>query len=592
MGPNNPNTTNSNTPSTIASQSQVGKKTPVLATSETSLPPIEEERDNPTLDRGVDLLAVAAPHAISIDQTEVFEQLVNAYQKKNGEHLLSLLPASVRYKIYGFCFNDHDGRKINLSPKFAVRAVFPDDYFISPWTVLDPVLGSIHAFRALRHDLMNYFWTSYHFHVTINVFSGPIFSPLSHVWLLNFLDRIQRLTIEVDLTRLGGSALRLAATFGHNNDKVEKLVQGLFQKLLERPDRLTMAELNLMCRRYGGFRPRDEPDSAAGLPYLPDDEIYVIEMMPELRGILQRCRISGFTFEYTKHMLSAVFGDEVQGPELIIPSDPPWPPATIPVVEKSVVTSYLPAISAPAAPSGLGLTLHHRRSLSDDIAAPSAFPSFGLTLHHSRSFSDEMDDEMSRFSSIFDFTAPFTGVLLEEHRHSAEDPNTEDLKGSTVRASIISDGSTSLGSPTGASTPHFEHLGQGEILCTRTFGFSESHRSPSPPKSPETLNKMNERDPAFIRAVSALKTQSQLEANDQDPAFIRAVQAMRSNSQTDAPPVANENTPIASITTVTMIVGPAQRSVSSMSSRPNDTKGSIKRRYTSIMDRLRGRANT
>jgi len=209
-------------------------------------------------------LAVAAPHKISIDHTEVFEQLVNIYEKKNGEHPLSALPASVRHRIYGFCFGEHDGRKICLSPKFAVRAVFPDDYFISPWTVLDPVLGSLHAFRGLRHDLMNYFWTSYHFHVTINVFSGPIFSPLSHVWLLNFLDRIQRLTIEVDLTRLGGSALRLATTFGHKNDKVEKLMQGLFQKLLERPDRLTMTELHLMCRRYGGFRPRDEELDHAG----------------------------------------------------------------------------------------------------------------------------------------------------------------------------------------------------------------------------------------------------------------------------------------------------------------------------------------
>jgi hypothetical protein len=254
-----------NTPSTSSLQSQVGKKTSVLAASETSLQPIEEERDSPTLDRAVDLLAVAAPHDISIDQTEVFEQLVIAYEKKNGEHPLSVLPASVRYRIYGFCFDDHDGRKICLSPKFAVRAVFPDDHFISPWTVLDPVLGSIHAFRGLRHDLMNYFWTSYHFHVTINVFSGPVFSPLSHVWLLDYLDRIQRLTIEVDLTRFGGSSLRLAGTFGHNNDKVEKLVKGLFQKLIKRPDRLTIAELNLMCRRYGGLRPRDEkPDSAAG----------------------------------------------------------------------------------------------------------------------------------------------------------------------------------------------------------------------------------------------------------------------------------------------------------------------------------------
>jgi hypothetical protein len=251
--------------SRITSQSQVSKYTSPLSHVETLIPIHEEERYEPYFERTVDLLATAAPHEISIDQMEVFENLVNAYDERNGGHPLSALPATVRHKIYSYCFEELETRRINLSPKFATRAVFPNDYFASPWNVLDPVWGGREAFRALRHDLMDYFWTTYHFHITLNVFSGPMFSPLSHVWLLNFLDRIQRLTIEFDFTRFGGSTLKIAPAFGHNNDKVEDLLFGLFQKLLERPDKLTIAEINLMCRRYAGSRSyTDKSGSSTG----------------------------------------------------------------------------------------------------------------------------------------------------------------------------------------------------------------------------------------------------------------------------------------------------------------------------------------
>jgi hypothetical protein len=314
--------------------------------------------------------------------------------------------------------------------------------------------------------------------------------------------------------------------------------------------------------------------------------------MPQLRGILQRCRISGFTFDYTQLLLFSAFGEGDNEPDLILPHDTPWPYFT-PIIESPVIISYLPALSAPPAPAGLGLTFDHRRSFSDASSAPAPFPDFGLTLHHSRSFSDEMDDQMSRFSSLFDFTIPLSGPLPEDSQNDADILHAEEQKGLTVRASFLSDGSTSLGSPTGASTPRFDYLGFGEIMCTRTFGFSESTGTSSQPRSLETLNELNERDPAFIRTVSALRTQSQLEANEQDPAFIRAIQAMRSSSQVDAAHIADESIPIASTTTVTLVEGPAQRSVSSMSARTNETKGSsIKRRYTSLMDKLRGRADT
>ena len=251
--------------STIRSEREVAKYTAALSRRETLIPVDPTIRDTPYYDRSVDLLATASPEEIAIDQEEVFEQLVRANYDQHRLHPLSAVPANVRHRICSFCFNHDEQRKISLSPKFATRALFPDGYFANAWDVLDPVFGAIHSFRALREDLMSYFWTTYHFHVTLNPFSGPKFSPLSHVWLFSYLDRVQKLTIEADFTRFGGSALRIAPAFGSKQNQVEDMLLSIIGFLLERPDRLPIAELNIMSRRYGGFRPfTPELGSATG----------------------------------------------------------------------------------------------------------------------------------------------------------------------------------------------------------------------------------------------------------------------------------------------------------------------------------------
>jgi hypothetical protein len=147
-----------------------------------------------------------------------------------------------------------------LSPRFATKDCFSDDYFASPWDVLEPVKGALSSSAIMRNELMTYFWTEYHFHATLSAFSGPIFSPLSHVWLHFYLDRIQYLTIEADFTRFGCSALRSARQFGYDMKKMENLLGGIVSGLLKRNGRSTMAELHLMCRRFKGNLPRDEKE--------------------------------------------------------------------------------------------------------------------------------------------------------------------------------------------------------------------------------------------------------------------------------------------------------------------------------------------
>jgi hypothetical protein len=318
--------------------------------------------------------------------------------------------------------------------------------------------------------------------------------------------------------------------------------------------------------------------------YCPDDEIHIFDMMSELHGILQRCRASGFTSDYTKQLLSAAFADGDQEVDLIIPNDPAWP--------------YMPSLddNTPVYTSNL----HPNSAL---LPEP-----FGLRLHHSRSFAQEFEEEIKRFnvetyihSSMSNcIVSSLTGALLEDQGHVLENGHSDGIQQySNVRDSLLSTASTQLGTPMGASTPRFEQFQPGEIMCTRTYEISQGTRTPPPercstPNTPNTLNKLNERDPAFIRTLNALKTQSQIEANEQDPAFIRTVEAMRKNSQTDAPAIASENKPPSMFmpTTTTVVESPAQRSASVLSARTNESKGVIKRRYLSFIDRVRGRAES
>ena len=215
-------------------------------------PPYEPRPPRPEIDQSVDL---KADTGISVDAAAVFSQLLTENGPAEAMHPLFSLPPGIRRQIYGYCFPE-EPRKISLAPRFATKAIWTTGYFALPWDVLEDVMGGIGSFRALRHDLMTYFWTMYHFHVTLTSFSGPRFSPLSHVWMQDHLHIVQRLTVEVDLTRFGGSQLTDAPKFGYDDmNKIERLFKAIVDGILERHRGLKMTEFNLMCRRYAGFRP-------------------------------------------------------------------------------------------------------------------------------------------------------------------------------------------------------------------------------------------------------------------------------------------------------------------------------------------------
>ncbi|PBP23647.1 alpha beta hydrolase fold protein [Diplocarpon rosae] len=350
------------------SESGFSYTTPVIRLEEVTHP------RPPSFDRGVDLIAMVP--GLDITKDRMFDRHVSKHNV-NAAHPLFKMPSDIKRRIYGFCFPD-ETRKLNLSPSFATKAVFPEDYFACPWDVLDPVWGGLEAFSVLRFELLIYFWTHYHFHVTLNEFSGPIFSPLSHVWILRHLDKIQHLTMEVDFTRFGCSQLKDAKKFGYNMEKTRIVLATIIAGLSARPVGSTIAQLHLMCRRYDGCRLLEDGGvEQADERFCPDDVLEVCDSLMALRGIAIECRLSGFTLEYSEYVLNTLFGDGKSWLEYVTPVDDAWPFAA----------PKTPTMSEPPTPATL------------------VSMEFPLKLHPStctRSFTEEMEDEITKYALSLD----------------------------------------------------------------------------------------------------------------------------------------------------------------------------------------------
>jgi hypothetical protein len=209
----------------------------------------------PPFDRSVDLVATAD----DIEDTTLFVEEPYIENRKSQKFRLHRLPASVQRIIYQFCF-PIESRKVSLSPGFATKAVFGQDYFASPWDILDDIWGGLSSFTALRRDLLSYFWSNYHFHVTLSLFSGPRFSPLPLFWLPRYLGIVQYLTVEVDFTRFRYNCMKVAPDLGYHMNKEEDLLMNIVEGLSDRDGGVPMAELNLLCRCYEGFYPHQDLD--------------------------------------------------------------------------------------------------------------------------------------------------------------------------------------------------------------------------------------------------------------------------------------------------------------------------------------------
>ncbi|KAF7956152.1 hypothetical protein EAE96_005072 [Botrytis aclada] len=279
---------------------------------------------DPPFDRNWDL---CANDGVPMDSNESFEHCLPPRQNDNFSPFFDM-PTKVRRQIYFYCLPSSTDITVSLSPEFAWRNCYHDYYFTSPWSVLEMVSGALASFSLMRNDILTYFWTEYHFHVTLTPFCSSIFTPLSSIWLPKFSNRIQHLTIELDLTRFGGNALKFARRFEYNMEKMESLLLDLVSGLVRRRGR--MAKLTLLCRRFNGYRPVDEndPDWKADemFEYFPREAMQFCDAIVNLRSTVKSVRVAGFPLDYTRTLLKAMFEQGETSRQVFVPGRSAWPP--------------------------------------------------------------------------------------------------------------------------------------------------------------------------------------------------------------------------------------------------------------------------
>lgn len=471
------------------------------------------EDDTPLLARDVDLIASSTQ---KLKEKLASTNHTSDSKKVGALHIMFLLPASVRKNIYRHCFVE-ESRKISLSPHFATKAIFPEGHFASPWTVLHPVHGAIQAFSLIRNELMEYFWSEFHFHVTLSMFSGPKFSPLSHAFLPQHIHIVQYMTLEIDLTRFGGSTLQKGHQFGHNCSKIEKQIAEMIDGLLQRTDSAGISELNLMCRRYLGLRPsfkiKDESvqcpkrgdkchdpiiakliDHSLLVPYCPSDLLHLCEPLSKLKGVLQRSQISGFPLNYTLELFSVLFAANYEkAVSYTTPTESAWPPPPAPIVHTPASFIHTPVLkSASHSPNKF------------EIALPS-----------SPSFAQLFEEEMVRYSSSdsSNYTLVSDGILSDDatnsetYSHIYETTTTMDARLRTPRTFSSNAASYMPSNTSHESSPRIRFADREtspSVNCHALMVPVGEHVPKRLTPSPDTMNKLNELDPAFLRTVHAL----------------------------------------------------------------------------------------
>ena len=240
--------------------------------------------------------------------------------------------------------------------------------------------------------------------------------------------------------------------------------------------------------------------------FCPDEVPYICDVISELRGTIQRSRISGFELDHTHQMLSGMFGDEDEEPEYIVPKDDAWPPLPPPDISTSFSSSLSQSLLSP----DIGFS---SSPFNPSFLSPMSSFSLDLDLlDRNRSFAEEFEDELSKYdASIYSNYTTTAAMAMENDGMSLNNDNTVTEHVRIYQAVLptrqFSEGSTAgRTTEAGQATPRFNHFHEDEIVRTTSFEVAVDRLGITPtPSSLDLLNDINEQDPAFLRALNAMR---------------------------------------------------------------------------------------
>lgn len=171
------------------------------------------------------------------------------------------LPANVRFEIMRHLTADtHTGKPILLNGRRQAYPAWPEDAFVTLWSVLGPLQAYLWTSPHLRADVMVTLLLTRPFHVIFSPFVKPASSPLATQWLSRYAHMMQDVRVEVDMTKLGFGHSWESTTMTTKLPDIGDLVWAFTDTMLKRdPEANSLGRLTIHCRRYFGYRQGKNP---------------------------------------------------------------------------------------------------------------------------------------------------------------------------------------------------------------------------------------------------------------------------------------------------------------------------------------------
>ncbi|KAK4445541.1 hypothetical protein QBC34DRAFT_162945 [Podospora aff. communis PSN243] len=282
---------------------------------------------------------------------------------RKGNARYFALPDRVRFKITKYVLASHDtGKSIRLNSPSFLDPIWPvnpvpgpdgapnnriwsTEYFDSLKKVLVLLRSYTSVCFAMRVDFMTTLFLTRRFHVVYSPFVSDAIQPAATRFMDEFGSLMKSITLEVDLSRLGGSWEPAAEKMDMEKsvERVRALVKRFANTQLERHGITTIQSLVILVRRYYGYRqsadkteeqqPRvsiesERSDEHAvefedddgetvmnhedkGLaPYCPDEYLSVLDPLMLLEGVVDSFCMVGASSAYAKSLMIALWGKD------------------------------------------------------------------------------------------------------------------------------------------------------------------------------------------------------------------------------------------------------------------------------------------
>ncbi|KAK0611792.1 hypothetical protein B0T14DRAFT_571658 [Immersiella caudata] len=269
------------------------------------------------------------------------------------------LPDRVRFKITKYVLASHDsGKSIRLNSPSFLDPIWPvnpipgpdsaphdnriwsTEYFDSLKKVLVLLRSYTSVCFAMRVDLMTALFLTRRFHVVYSPFVSDSIQPAATLFMDEFGSLMKSITLEVDLSRLGGSWEPAAEKMDMEKsvDRVRALVKRFANTQLDRRGVTTIQSLVILVRRYYGYRklvdeleevPRESTESENAIEfeddddetvmilkdkgrvaYCPDEYLSVLDPLKLLEGVVDSFCMVGANSAYAKSVMIALWGKD------------------------------------------------------------------------------------------------------------------------------------------------------------------------------------------------------------------------------------------------------------------------------------------